>query len=160
MLTSRNEMARTSGKPGKTVLINYYRINESWYLTDLPGYGYARASKKTRSKWEARTDSYFRVRETLVNAFVLIDSNVPPQKIDLEFCNWLGELGVPFVLIFTKCDRKKARDRAQVEAFKTALLASWEELPPCFETSAVKETGKDEVLNFIAETLASIGWDE
>lgn len=159
MLTSRNELARTSGKPGKTALISYFLINDSWYLTDLPGYGYARVSKKTRGKWEARMENYFNQRSTLVNAFVLIDSNVPPQKIDLEFCNWLGEGGVPFVICFTKTDRKKARGLEQVEAFKAALLESWEELPPIFLTSAIKETGRDDVLNFIGETLETIGWE-
>lgn len=158
MLTGRNEMARTSGKPGKTVLISYFLINDSWYLTDLPGYGYAIASKKTRAKWETRMENYFNHRATLVNAFVLIDSNVPPQKIDLDFCNWLGEGGVPFVICFTKTDRKKARGLEQVEAFKAALLENWEELPPIFLTSAVNGNGKDEVLTFIGDTLEEIGW--
>ena len=158
MLTGRKELAHTSGKPGKTQLISYFLINDQWYLTDLPGYGYAKVSKKTRGKWEKRTENYFSQRHTLISAFVLIDSNIPPQKIDLEFCNWLGEIGVPFSLVFTKTDRKKARGREQVAAFQAALLETWEELPPCFETSAVSEEGKEEVLNFIGETLVEIGW--
>ncbi len=158
MLTQRNEMARTSGKPGKTSLISYFLINNSWYLADLPGYGYAKVSKKTRGKWEARMEDYFQKRDTLVNAFVLIDSNIPPQKIDLEFCNWLGELGVPFALVFTKTDRKKARGLERVEDFKVAMLESWEELPPLFLTSAVNETGRQEVLDFIGQSLEAIDW--
>lgn len=156
MLTGRKELAHTSGKPGKTQLLNYYLINGCWYLTDLPGYGYAIQSKKTRGKWEARMENYFLQRTTLVCAFVLIDSNVPPQKIDLEFVNWLGEHGVPFVIAFTKGDRKASRRGGSVEDFKTRLLEQWEELPPYFVTSAVKESGKEEVISFIASTLESI----
>lgn len=158
MLTGRKELARTSGTPGKTQLINYFLINESWYLTDLPGYGYAKRSKKTRAKWETRTENYFRLREQMVCAFVLIDSNVPPQKIDLEFINWLGEHGVPFVITFTKTDRKKARDLAQVAAFKEKLLAYWEELPPIFLTSAVTTDGREDILTFLADTLKDMDW--
>ena len=158
MLCERKELAKTSSTPGKTQLINYFLINHSWYLTDLPGYGYARRSKKTRAKWESRTEQYFLRRTTLVNAFVLIDSNVPPQAIDLDFCNWLGEHGVPFVIAFTKTDRKKYGDGAQVQAFKDKLLETWEELPPVFLTSAEKQTGREEVLTFIEETLHRLPW--
>lgn len=158
MLVDRKELAHTSGKPGKTQLISYFKINQSWYLTDLPGYGYAKVSKKTRGKWEARTENYFMKRQSLMSAFVLIDSAIPPQKIDLEFCNWLGELGVPFVLVFTKVDRKKSRDGGQIEEFKNALLETWEELPKIFVSSATKTTGKDEILDFIEATLLSIDW--
>lgn len=158
MLVERKELAHTSGKPGKTQLISYFKINDSWYLTDLPGYGYAKVSKKTRGKWEGRTENYFSKRQSLMCAFVLIDSAIPPQKIDLEFCNWLGDLGVPFVLVFTKVDRKKSRDGSQIEAFKQALLESWEELPPIFVSSAVKTTGKEDILDFIEATLESISW--
>ena len=158
MLAGRKELAHTSGKPGKTQLINYFLINHSWYLTDLPGYGYAVQSKKTRGKWEARTERYFLNRQTLVCAFVLIDSNVPPQTIDLEFVNWLGEHGVPFVLAFTKTDRKKSRDGGSVDNFRAELLKSWEDLPPIFLTSATKETGRDEVLEFMETTLLSLPW--
>lgn len=158
MLTQRKELARTSGSPGKTQLINYFLINDSWYLTDLPGYGYAKRSKKTRAKWENRTENYFLRRQSLVNAFVLVDSNVPPQKIDLEFCNWLGENGVPFVIVFTKTDRKKARGGENVAAFKKALLNNWESLPPIFLTSAVKATGREAIISFLENTLESVDW--
>lgn len=158
MLTQRKELARTSGTPGKTQLINYFTINHSWYLTDLPGYGYAKRSKKTRSKWETRTENYFLRRQQMTCAFVLVDSNVPPQEIDLEFINWLGEYGVPFVLVFTKTDRKKSRDGGSVEEFKTKLLETWEELPPVFITSAVSTAGRDEILDFIANTLEEMEW--
>ncbi|WP_198664764.1 ribosome biogenesis GTP-binding protein YihA/YsxC [Lewinella sp. IMCC34191] len=158
MLTQRKELAHTSGKPGKTQLLNYYLINQSWYLTDLPGYGYAKQSKKTRAKWETRTENYFLKRDTLVSTFVLIDSNIPPQQIDLDFVNWLGEHGVPFVLAFTKTDRKKARDGEHMESFQNALKESWEELPPVFATSALKETGREEVLEYIETALNAVHW--
>jgi len=158
MLTQRKELARTSGTPGKTQLINYFMINHSWYLTDLPGYGYAKRSKKTRSKWESRTENYFLRREQMTCAFVLIDSNVPPQTIDLEFINWLGENGVPFVITFTKTDRKKSRDGGYIEAFKATLLEYWEELPPVFITSSVKQLGREEILDFIEATLTDLEW--
>ena len=158
MLTGRKELARTSGTPGKTQLINLFLVNHSWYLTDLPGYGYAKRSKKTRSKWESRTEKYFLGREQMLSAMVLIDSNVPPQQIDLEFVNWLGEHGVPFVIVFTKTDRKKARDGANIEAFEKTLLEQWEELPPRFRTSAVDRSGRDEVLAFMEESLKVVNW--
>ncbi len=158
MLTQRKELAHTSGKPGKTQLLNYYLINDSWYLTDLPGYGYAKQSKKTRAKWETRTERFFLHRQTLVSTFVLIDSNISPQTIDLEFVNWLGEHGVPFALAFTKIDRKKARDGENVAAFKEALGEYWEEMPPIFETSATKEIGRDEVLSYIETALDAVHW--
>ena len=158
MLAGRRELAHTSSKPGKTQLINYYLINQSWYLTDLPGYGYAKQSKKTRGKWEARTERYFLDRQTLVSAFVLIDANIPPQKIDLEFVNWLGEHGVPFALAFTKTDRKASRAGGSVDEFKAALLESWEELPPVFLTSATKETGREEILEFCEAALLGLPW--
>ena len=158
MLTQRKELARTSGTPGKTQLINYFMINKSWYLTDLPGYGYAKRSKKTRAKWENRTENYFLRREQMVCAFVLVDANVPPQPIDLDFINWLGENGVPFVIVFTKTDRKKSRDGGSVEAFKTRLLETWEELPPIFITSSVSNAGREEILDFFARTLEDMDW--
>ena len=160
MLTQRRELARTSGTPGKTQLINYFLINDSWYLTDLPGYGYAKRSKKTRAKWETRTENYFLRREQMVCAFVLVDANVPPQKIDLEFINWLGENGVPFAIVFTKTDRKKSRDGGSVEVFKAKLLETWEELPPVFVTSSVNGSGREEVLAFIGEALKAVEWTE
>jgi len=158
MLCARKELARTSGTPGKTQLINYFMINDAWYLTDLPGYGYAKRSKKTRAKWETRTEDYFLNREQLHCAFVLVDSNVPPQEIDLEFINWLGEFAVPFVLVFTKTDRTKSRDGGSIEAFKAKLLETWEELPPVFITSAVKGNGRQEIIDFIEGALNDIPW--
>ena len=158
MLTQRKELAKTSGKPGKTQLINYFLINNSWNLTDLPGYGYAKRSKKTRAKWESRTENYFLHRGQMVCAFVLIDANVPPQTIDLEFVNWLGENRVPFVIAFTKIDRKKSRDGGSVEDFKAKLLESWEELPPIFVTSSNTGVGREEVIQFFADTLEGMNW--
>lgn len=158
MLTGRRELARTSSNPGKTQLINLFLINDSWYLADLPGYGYAKRSKTTRAKWEKRTEQYFTKREQMVCAFVLIDANVPPQKIDLEFVNWLGEHGVPFAIVFTKTDRKKSRDGGSVEDFKAAMLEQWEELPPVFVTSAVNRTGREEVLGYIEDALKTVSW--
>lgn len=158
MLAARKELAHTSSSPGKTQLINYYLINDAWHLTDLPGYGYAKRSKKTRAKWETRTEDYFLRREQMLCAFVLVDANVPPQKIDLEFINWLGENGVPFVLTFTKTDKKKSRDGGSVEDFKAALLETWEELPPVFITSASKGDGRQEIIDFIEEVLEGVPW--
>lgn len=158
MLAARKELARTSSTPGKTQLINYFMINDSWYLTDLPGYGYAKRSKSTRAKWETRTEDYFLRREQMLCAFVLVDANVPPQKIDLEFINWLGENGVPFVITFTKTDRKKSRDGGSVEDFKQALLETWEELPPIFITSANNGTGRQEIIDFIENVLNEVPW--
>ena len=158
MLCRRKEMARTSGTPGKTQLINLFMINESWYLTDLPGYGYAKRSKKTRAKWERRTEDYFRNRHQMLCAMVLVDANVPPQSIDLDFINWLGEHGVPFVIVFTKTDRKKSRDGGSVEDFKARLLETWAELPQIFITSAVKETGRQELIDFMEEALEDVPW--
>lgn len=158
MLAARKELAHTSSSPGKTQLINYYLINDAWHLTDLPGYGYAKRSKKTRAKWETRTEDYFLRREQMLCAFVLVDANVPPQKIDLEFINWLGENGVPFVLTFTKTDKKKSRDGGSVEDFKAALLETWEELPPIFITSASKGDGRQEIIDFIEEVLEGVPW--
>lgn len=158
MLAQRKELAHTSGKPGKTQLLNYFLINDSWFLTDLPGYGYAKQSKKTRSKWETRMENYFLQRQTLVSAFVLIDSNIPPQEIDIEFVNWLGENGIPFVLAFTKTDRRKAREGEHVAAFQAKLLEYWEELPPVFLTSATKEAGREEVLTYMESALNTVNW--
>lgn len=158
MLTERRELAHTSGKPGKTQLINYYLINDSWFLTDLPGYGYATQSKKTRGKWQKRTENYFLNRRTLVSSFVLIDANIPPQSLDVEFVNWLGEHRVPFALAFTKTDRKKARTGEHIAAFKEQLLSYWEELPPYFETSALTGGGREEVLAYVERSLEQLPW--
>jgi GTP-binding protein len=153
MLTNRKELARTSKKPGKTQLLNYFLIDDSWGIMDLPGYGYAKISKKMRLKWRRMIETYLAQRQQLQYAFVLIDSNVPPQDIDIEFVNWLGEIGVPFVLGFTKVDRPKPEQLdTNVQAFQDALAVYWEELPPHFLTSSNEGEGRDAILDFIAKT--------
>lgn len=153
MLT-RKGLAKVSGTPGKTRLLNFFLINKSWYLVDLPGYGYARVSKTERKTLETMINGYFRNREELVCAFVLIDSNIPPTKIDLDFINSFGEIGVPFVICFTKTDRigKVTLDK-NIEAFMNELSKTWETLPPYFITSSERRTGKEEILNFIEKYL-------
>jgi GTP-binding protein len=153
MLTGRKEVARTSKTPGKTQTLNYYRVNDAWYLVDLPGYGYARISKTKRKEWEKMIQDYMVKRATLQCAVVLIDANVPPQKIDLDFINWLGEMRVPFVIAYTKIDRlSKVGLETQITNIQTALLEHWNELPRQFQTSARKGGGRDELLAFIEET--------
>lgn len=150
MLTRQKDLAKTSGRPGKTQLINHFIINEEWYLVDLPGYGYARISKTARDKWQKMISDYFVNREQLINTFVLIDSRIPPQKIDLEFISFLGRNGVPLSIIFTKIDKEKQREvMANVKAFKLALSEEWEELPQMFLTSSVTGYGRDQVLDYI-----------
>jgi len=150
MLSERKEIAHTSKKPGKTQMINYYLINQQWFLVDLPGFGYAKRSKSTRKKWEKMLQDYLVKRPTLCCTFILIDTNIPPQKIDLDFINWLGEMHIPFVLIFTKADRLKPDlIPQQVEAFQKALLETWEALPQHFISSAHSRMGRDEILSFI-----------
>lgn len=150
MLTGRKEMAHTSKKPGKTQMINYYQINGQWHLVDLPGYGYAKRAKTTRAKWQRMIQDYLVKRPNLVCTFVLIDANVPPQKNDLEFINWLGEMRLPFFIIFTKVDRlKPAEQAANIQQFQEAMLENWEELPRQFITSSNTGTGRAEVLEYI-----------
>lgn len=150
MLVNQNGLAKTSGRPGKTQLINHFIINDNWYLVDLPGYGYARVSKSSRESWEKFIRTYLTKRENLQCVMVLIDSRLDPQKIDLEFCCWLGEKGIPFVLVFTKADKQSgSKTAANVAAFKTALGAWFEEIPEVFITSSENRLGKEEVLNFI-----------
>lgn len=150
MLVQKKGLAKTSQTPGKTQLINHFLINENWYLVDLPGYGFARTSKSNRSDWEKFIRYYLRNRENLQCIFVLIDSRLPPQKIDLDFCAWLGEEGIPFVLIFTKADKQsKVKTDQQVAAFRKALLGYFEEIPPLFITSSETAEGRDSVLSFI-----------
>lgn len=157
MLTQRRGLAMTSSKPGKTLLINHFLINNEWYLVDLPGYGYATASKKMREQLRKIIDSYILNREQLTNLFVLIDSRHEPQKIDLEFMEWLGVSGIPFSIVFTKMDKQSAtRGTENVENYKNALLETWEELPPIFLTSSEKRQGRDELLNYIEEINKSI----
>ena len=150
MLTGVKGLAKTSGKPGKTQLINHFLINNEWYLVDLPGYGYARTSKSSRSQWSTMMRDYFLHREELTNVFVLIDSRIPPQRIDLEFINFLGTNGVPLAIVFTKTDKEKQREvMANVKSMKQALSEMWDELPTMFLTSSLTGYGRDSLLDSI-----------
>jgi len=152
MLTARKGLAMTSQKPGKTQLINHFIINDVWYLVDLPGYGYARLGKDSRDSLRRMIEDYVLERKELVLLFVLLDCRHDPQKIDLEFIQWLGEEGVPFALVFTKADKlSKGRLAANVEAYKAKLHEEWEELPPIFVTSSEERMGRDELLGYIEE---------
>ncbi len=150
MLTGKRDLAMTSGKPGKTVLINHFWINNAWYLVDLPGYGYAKISKKHREELKRIIESYILMRKQLTNLFVLVDSRHEPQQIDLEFMEWLGVSGIPFSIVFTKMDKQSAtRGKANVEVYKEKLLETWEELPPIFLTSSQTKQGREELLGYI-----------
>ena len=150
MLTNNKKLAKTSATPGKTLLINHFIINNEWYLVDLPGYGFAKRSKKEVAKLEQMISGYILQREQLVNVFLLVDIRLEPQKIDLEFIQWLGDSSVPFAIVFTKADKLSvSKATQQVEAYKKVLLETWEELPPIFVTSAGKRQGRDEVLDYI-----------
>lgn len=154
MLTNQKGLAMTSSKPGKTLLINHFIINKSWYLVDLPGYGYARASKTQREKLRQIIERYILMRKQLYNLFVLVDSRLEPQKIDLEFMNWLGESQIPFSIVFTKTDKQSTSKTSEnIQRYKNKLLEEWEELPPIFVTSAEKKTGGEEILNYIGTIL-------
>jgi len=153
MLVNQHGLAKTSQKPGKTQLINHFLVNEKWYIVDLPGYGYAKVSKNSRESWEKFIRNYITKRESLQCVFVLIDSRIPPQKIDIEFCCWMGEIQIPFVLAFTKADKQSTTKTNQTIAlFKKELSGWFEEIPPIFITSAEKQAGRDEILNFIEQT--------
>jgi GTP-binding protein len=153
-LTGRKNLARTSSEPGKTATINFYDIGDA-YLVDLPGYGYAQVGKKKRDTLEGMIKNYIDKREQLTNLFVLIDSRHEPQKIDTEFINWLGEIGVPFSIVFTKVDKlSKTACLRNVETYKKHLLQSWESLPPMFITSSENKTGREELLAYIEEILS------
>lgn len=152
-VTNHKDLAKTSQTPGKTQLINHFRINNDWFLTDLPGYGYAKVSKSQRQVFEKLITGYILNRKNLVNLFTLIDIRHTPQKIDLEFLEWCGENGVPFSIIFTKEDKMKPNAaKSNVEKYSQRLLETWEELPPMFITSAEKKTGTDAILDFIEQT--------
>ena len=149
-ITEKKKLAKTSGKPGKTQLINHFIINDEWYLVDLPGYGYAQTSKTNRQKWEAFISDYILHRENLINLFVLIDCRLPAQKIDLEFMEWLGEKGVPFSIVFTKTDKlTSSKLNKNLLAYKKEMLKAWEEMPINFSTSASGKMGKEPILNYI-----------
>ena len=157
MLTDRKSLAKTSGRPGKTQLINHFIINNSWHLVDLPGYGYARVSKSSKKKFQKFITNYFEQRKQLVSAFVLVDIRHKTQPIDLEFMQYLGESGIPFSIIFTKADKMKplAIER-HVNEYCEELLKTWEELPLYFVTSSSKSIGKEDLLEFIGNTNTEI----
>ncbi len=152
MLCRQKGLAKTSQNPGKTQVINHFIINNTWYLVDLPGYGYAKVSQTTRKSWEGMIKTYLEERQNLQCVMVLIDSRLEPQKVDLAFIDWLGGKGIPFCIIFTKADKQsKSKTASNVEMFNNTLLKNWEELPSFFVTSAEEGTGKEEVLAYIDE---------
>ena len=158
MLTAKRGLAMTSQKPGKTVLINHFLINDDWFLVDLPGYGYAQRGKEGRENIRRIIEGYILGREQLTCLFVLLDCRHEPQKIDLEFMEWLGENGIPFAIIFTKIDKiSKGRLAANVEVYQKRLLETWEELPPILYSSSEKKEGRDEILSYIEEINQSLG---
>ncbi|MAU26703.1 MAG: YihA family ribosome biogenesis GTP-binding protein [Muricauda sp.] len=158
MLMNRKGLAKTSGRPGKTQLINHFKVNDNWFLVDLPGYGYARVSKKDKKTFQKYITEYFLKRQQLVSAFVLVDIRHEPQKIDLEFMEWLGSNGIPFGIVFTKADKlKPAAIERNTQAYLQHLLdTAWEEAPPHFVTSATDRTGRDELLEYIDEINKNI----
>ncbi len=150
MLTNKSKLAKISQTPGKTQCINHFIINGNWYLVDLPGYGFAKTSKTNQHKWQLMIRHYLTKRENLQCVFVLIDSRLEPQRIDLDFINWLGEVGLSFVLVFTKADKQsKSRTQAQIDLFIKKMEETWDEIPPLFITSAQEGFGKEEILSFI-----------
>ena len=149
-LVQRRGLAKTSSTPGKTIAINHFMINDSWYLVDLPGYGYAQRSKKSREEWRVMLANYIKRRRNLLYTFVLVDSRIEPQNSDIGFMEWLGENQVPFCIVFTKADKLgKMELEKNVEAYKKRLLEDWEELPPVFVTSSESKLGREEILDFI-----------
>jgi len=151
MLTERKHLAKTSGRPGKTQLINHFKINENWFLVDLPGYGYARVSKQNKKTFQKYITNYFEERKQLVCSFVLVDIRHEPQPIDMEFMQWMGETGIPFCIIFTKADKLKPAviDKNVQDYLQKMTETMWEEAPQYFVTSSSKRIGRDDVLNFI-----------
>ena len=158
MLCRNPKLAKTSQKPGKTLLINHFLINGTWHLVDLPGYGFAQTGQKQREQLRKMIERYCLLREQLVSLFVLVDCRLASQKIDLEFMTWLGENEIPFAIVFTKADKVgKGRLSENVGAYKQTLLKTWEELPPIFVTSAEKGDGGDELINYIETINADLG---
>lgn len=152
MLTGRSKLAKVSATPGKTQLINHFQINDSWYLVDLPGYGFAKVSKDQREKWDKMIQDYLNHRENLICVFVLVDSRLEPQASDLQFMEWLANSGIPFVMVFTKEDKQtRNKTMSLIGRYKKVMEENWEEIPQFFITSAEKGTGKDEILKFIEE---------
>ena len=157
MLTGRKSLAKTSGKPGKTQLINHFKINDNWFLVDLPGYGYAKVSKKNRSIFAKFIYEYLEKRENLICTFVLVDSRHKPQKIDMLFMEWLGQNQIPFVIIFTKMDKLSSSQlNKNITKYKTEMLKTWEDIPQTFRSSAESGLGKTEILKFIEQTNTSV----
>lgn len=156
-LCHQKDLAKTSAKPGKTLLINHFIINKEWHLVDLPGYGYAKAGKTQRDNLRKMIERYCLIRAQLVSLFVLIDARLEPQQIDTEFMQWLGENQIPFAIVFTKADKLTKNQLAQnIETYKQYLLQTWEELPPCFVTSSEKNMGCDELLQYIEDINRSL----
>ena len=157
MLTGRKSLAKTSGKPGKTQLINHFKINDNWFLVDLPGYGYAKVSKKDRSIFAKFIYEYLEKRQNLICTFVLVDSRHDPQKIDMLFMEWLGENQIPFVIVFTKMDKLSSSQlNKNMTKYKSEMLKTWEEIPQTFRSSAESGLGKAEILKFIEHTNTSV----
>jgi len=157
MLTNKKSLAKTSGRPGKTQLINHFLINKEWFLVDLPGYGYARVSKKAKKTFQKFITDYFEKREQMVCAFVLVDSRHEPQKVDLDFMEWLGINQVPFNIVFTKADKLKPEAlKRNIAKYQEILLETWEELPQCFTTSSSDHYGKEELLAYIHSITESM----
>lgn len=156
-LANRKKLAKTSSTPGKTQLINHFMIDESWFLVDLPGYGWAQTSKTNKAAWKRMIEDYLSLRQNLAAVFVLVDIRHEPQKIDLDFIQWLGEEGIPFSIVFTKADKLgKNQVQSKVAQYKKTLQSTWEELPPTFVTSSVEKLGGGEILDFIARINASL----
>lgn len=157
MLMQRKSLAKTSGRPGKTQLINHFLINKNWFLVDLPGYGYARVSKSSKKVFQKFITEYFEKREQMVLAFVLVDCRHEPQPIDMEFMQWLGSNGIPFHIIFTKADKLKPKAlEKNIEVYTKEMLETWEEMPRYFVTSSSSSIGRDELLNYIEELNSTI----
>jgi GTP-binding protein len=154
-LAGRKQIAHTSSRPGKTQSLNFYWVEQSWYIVDLPGYGYAKVSKTERKRWEQMIRNYLVLRPSLHTVLQLIDVSVPPQQSDLEFSNWLGEMQVPFIIIYTKADKiAKTKRQGMIKAFEEKMLESWEQMPPAFVSSANKRFGGDEILTYLRELVA------
>jgi GTP-binding protein len=157
MLCNNKKLAKTSTQPGKTQLINHFLVNKSWYLVDLPGYGYARVSKTSRDKWGSMISNYLLKRSNLICTFLLIDSRIPPQKIDIDFMQWLGKHQLPFVITFTKIDKlSKTEIQKNIKHYTSEMLKYWEEMPSFFTTSAISKSGKNEIINFINQANSKI----
>lgn len=159
MLTGRKKLVKVSGSPGKTITINHFLINKNWYLVDLPGYGYAKRSKSERAKWVKMIRNYILKRTNLVTVFLLVDVRHEPQKLDIDFIEWLGASQIPFVIVFTKADKlKKMQLENSLQVYKKRLLLNWEELPGLFVASSVTGKGKEEILQFIDEINQSLSF--